>query len=201
MKISGDSTKQSTALAKITRPAIGDVLIRERLFKQLDKARLKPITCISSPAGSGKTTLVTSYLKSRMLDCVWYQVDAGDTDLATFFYYLGLAGKKAAPRRRKPLPLFTPEYMNGIPEFSRNFFGDFFGRLKTPSTLIFDNYQDVKENAPLHGALVEGLSRLPEGINIMLVSRSSEPPRNSSRICLCNKSPFTGQTQRFLGKE
>jgi LuxR family maltose regulon positive regulatory protein len=176
MKISGNSTKQSTALAKITRPAIGDVLIRERLFKQLDAARLKPVTCISSPAGSGKTTLVTSYLKSRGLDCLWYQVDAGDGDLATFFYYLGLAGKKAAPRHRKPLPLFTPEYMDGIPEFSRNFFGDLFGRLKNPSTLIFDNYQDVQENASLHGALVEGLSRLPEGVNIMLVSRSSEPP-------------------------
>jgi len=176
MKISGKSTKQSTALAKITRPIIGDVLIRERLFKQLDEARRKPVTCISSPAGSGKTTLVTSYLESRELDCLWYQVDEGDGDLATFFYYLGLAGKKAAPRRRKPLPLFTPEYMDGIPEFSRNFFGDLFSRLKNPSTLIFDNYQDVQENAPLHTALVEGLSRLPEGVNIMLVSRSYEPP-------------------------
>ncbi len=176
MKSRSEETFQTAALAKITRPTIGDVLIRERLFKQLDEARQKPVICIASPAGSGKTTLVTSYLESRGWTVSGTRLMPVMETLPPFFIILALQVKKPPQGGIKPLPLFTPEYMHGIPEFSRNFFGDLFSRLKKPSILIFDNYQDVEENAPLHVALVEGLSRLPEGVNIMLVSRSTEPP-------------------------
>lgn len=85
------------AIAKITRPRLSDVLHRPRLFRLLDRCRKAPVTWISGPAGSGKTTLVASYLDARKIPCLWYQMDGGDADLATFFYYLGLAAKR---RRR-----------------------------------------------------------------------------------------------------
>ena len=62
-------------------------------------------------AGSGKTALTASYLDNGKFPCLWYRMDEGDGDIATFFYYLGLAAKKASPRKRKPLPLLTPEYL------------------------------------------------------------------------------------------
>ena len=136
--------KQTINIAKITAPQAEEgMLHRERLFQKLDSARKKRIIWVAGPAGSGKTTLLSSYIRSRSLPCLWYQVDGGDNDLATFFYYLGLAAKKAAPRRRKTLPLLTAEYLMGIPEFSRNFFEELFNRLKPPAVLVFDNYQEV----------------------------------------------------------
>ena len=77
----------TTSLAKITPPRVHDVYLRERLFKELDAARKHPIIWISAPAGSGKTTLVASYLQQHKIDPLWYQVDAGDSDIASFFYY------------------------------------------------------------------------------------------------------------------
>ena len=167
--------RQATPLAKITRPVPTGVIQRDPLFRRLDQARNHPVIWISGPAGSGKTTLASSYLEARALPCLWYQVDSGDADLATFFYYLGLAGKKAAPRRRRPLPALTPEYLLGIPEFSRDFFEELCRRVGSPAALVFDNCQLVEEDAPFYLALLEGLNRLPEGTHLVLLSRADPP--------------------------
>jgi ATP/maltotriose-dependent transcriptional regulator MalT len=50
--------------------------------------RERPVIWIAGPAGCGKTTLVSSYLEARGIPCLWDQIDQGDADPATFFYYL-----------------------------------------------------------------------------------------------------------------
>jgi ATP/maltotriose-dependent transcriptional regulator MalT len=52
-----------------------------------------------------KTTLVASYFYAHSLLCIWYNFDEGDNDLATFFYYMGQAAKRAVFRRKISLPL------------------------------------------------------------------------------------------------
>ncbi|MFN3479813.1 MAG: hypothetical protein ACK415_05450, partial [Thermodesulfovibrionales bacterium] len=79
------------SIAKISCPSISGIVPRERLFNLLDNSLRRPVVWISAPAGSGKTTLVASYLDSRKIQCLWYQVDEGDADIPTFFYYMGLA--------------------------------------------------------------------------------------------------------------
>jgi DNA-binding SARP family transcriptional activator len=163
-------------MGKITPPIITGILPRKRLFSMLDGMRERPIVWISSPAGSGKTTLVGSYLEARNLSCLWYQLDEDDADPATFFYYLGQAARKAAPRKQKPLPLLTLEYRQGIPTFTRRYFENLFERLTIPSVLVFDNYQDVPEGSPFHEIILNGLSSVPDGLNIILISRKDPPP-------------------------
>ena len=53
---------------------------------------------------------------------LWYEVDETDTDLATFFYFLGGAARIATPRRRSALPLFTPQHQAGARAFARMYF-------------------------------------------------------------------------------
>jgi ATP/maltotriose-dependent transcriptional regulator MalT/DNA-binding SARP family transcriptional activator len=163
-------------IAKITRPILTEVFPRKRLFEAMDRSRKRPVTWIAGPPGCGKTTLVSSYLDARKLPCLWYQVDPGDADPATFFYYLGLAAREAAPRKRKPLPLLTPEYRQGMSTFTLRYFEDLFARLKTPSAVVFDNYQEAPEEAPFHEIILNGLSRIPEGIKAILISRRNPPP-------------------------
>jgi hypothetical protein len=95
-------------VGKVTRPTLPEVYAREKLFKTLDRLRQQPVIWISGPGGSGKTTLVSSYLDSRNLSCLWYQLDEGDKDPATFFYYLSKAAKKAFPHKKSSLPLLHP---------------------------------------------------------------------------------------------
>ena len=87
-------TRAAQQLAKLTRPRLHKAVARERLFAVLDEAREhKPAICVVGPPGAGKTTVVASWLDARDIKGIWYQVDPGDADLATFFYYLGLAAK------------------------------------------------------------------------------------------------------------
>jgi LuxR family transcriptional regulator, maltose regulon positive regulatory protein len=119
-------------LAKITHPLVRGVLLRKRLFTALGRARKKPTICTCGPAGSGKTTLVASYLDTRKLPSLWHREDERDADIAAFFYYMGFAGKTGVSRSRKVLPLLTFEYLMGINTFTQRDFERLFARLKPP---------------------------------------------------------------------
>ncbi len=173
------------SIAKITRPHLADYFPRKRLFGVIEQARSRPAVWITGPPGSGKTTLVGSYIEHRRLTCLWYQVDEGDGDPATFFYYLGLAVEHAAPQERKPLPLLTPEYAQGLATFARNFFRESFARLKPPFIVVFDNYQEAPADALLHEVIREGLLQIPDGGTVILISRG-EPPAAVARLRMNN---------------
>jgi ATP/maltotriose-dependent transcriptional regulator MalT/DNA-binding SARP family transcriptional activator len=186
---------KAPSLAKITRPRTKGILHRKRLFRLLDKSRDRPIIWILGPPGSGKTTLIASYLDSKELPCLWYQIDEGDSDMASFFYYMGLAAKRAAPRKRKPLPLLTHEYLYGISTFTKRYFENLYSSLTPPILplnkgrskeglkrgkgrflIVFDNYQDILAASKFHDLLIEGLTIIPKGINVIFISRSEPPP-------------------------
>ncbi|MDH4161172.1 MAG: hypothetical protein OEW15_00575 [Nitrospirota bacterium] len=162
------------SIAKLSIPSTKGSVARTRLFKSLDEGS-RPVTWISGPAGSGKTTLIASYCAVRRLPTLWYRADAGDGDPATFFYYLGLAARKAAPRRRKPLPLFTPEYFLGAAVFAQRYFEELFGRLPSRAAIVIDDYHTVAPDSPLHAMTAAGFGVLPEGIRVFVTSRSGPP--------------------------
>jgi LuxR family transcriptional regulator, maltose regulon positive regulatory protein len=160
--------------AKLTVPRLGRVLSRTRLLKQCDRLAVHKLVWIAAPGGSGKTTLLAEYLGSRKRAHLWYQVDAGDQDIASFFNNLATAVERGSRLKRK-LTRFTPEYALGLPAFSRNFFRGLFARIKTPACIVFDNYQDVGETAVLDTVLAHAIDELPEGITIIALSRSTLP--------------------------
>jgi DNA-binding SARP family transcriptional activator len=168
-------------MVKISRPTPKDAFLRHRLFDHLDQMRRFPVIWISAPAGSGKTTLVSSYIENRNIPCLWYQVDKGDTDVATFFYYMREAAKNASPRKRISLPLLTPEYLQGFSTFALRYFEHLYNRLKTPSILVFDNYHEAPLDSPLHEVMSSAFSLLPEGNNVVVISRN-DPPATVARL-------------------
>jgi LuxR family maltose regulon positive regulatory protein len=170
-------TGKSASLAKITGPKVKGILLRKRLFRRLDICRQLPVTWVSGPAGCGKTSLVASYLDQRKIPHLWYQVDEGDSDLATFFHYMGQAAKTASPRRQTPLPLLTPEYLAGVSTFTLRYFEELYRRLRIPTVLVFDNCHRVPAESPFHEIVLAGVSSIPEGINLILISRSEPPPK------------------------
>ena len=193
--------KNKASIAKISRPNISGTFARKRLFTLLDDCRKRQIVWVAGPAGSGKTTLIANYLDERRLPCLWYQVDAGDADIAGFFYYLGLAAQKAAPRFRKALPLLTPEYLLGVSVFTRSFFENMYSRLKPPFVVVLDNYQEAPDQSPLHDLINSGLSLIPPGIHVFVLSRN-EPPAAFTRLRANNAMQVVGWNElRFTLEE
>src|SRR5579859_6556050 len=147
---------KSAQLAKLTRPRLHKAVARERLFTKLDEAREhKPAICVVGPPGAGKTTLVASWLDARAIKGIWYQVDPGDADLATFFYYLGEAARPFTRRGQRPLPLLTPEYLHDVEGFSRRYFRELFSRLPEGATLVLDNCQEVGSEQLFHQLITQ----------------------------------------------
>jgi len=168
-------------IAKLSRPRLHGAVARERLYRELDAASAHAGLWVQGPPGAGKTTLVASWLDARDIPGIWYQVDSGDADLSTFFYYLQRATEGFRRKRQPPLPLLTPEYREDLTGFSRRFFRGLFELLPDCATLVLDNYQEVVESEPFHEIIAEAINEVPEGGLLIVISRR-DPPDSYVRL-------------------
>ncbi len=192
--------RKQVTINKLTPPELPKVVLRKHLFRILDKKEHYQATWVSAMAGSGKTTLVASYLNNGNFPCLWYQMDEGDSDIATFFYYLGLAVKKATPRKRKSLPFLTPEYLPGVSVFARRFFENLCSRVSPPFYLIFDNYHEISPASPFHDVFKDALSGISPDIHIIVMSRT-DPPQAFAGMLANNKMRIIGSNHLSLNLE
>jgi ATP/maltotriose-dependent transcriptional regulator MalT/DNA-binding SARP family transcriptional activator len=158
------------------RPVAAAVIPRPRLFGALDRAPDTAWLC--GPPGSGKTALASSYVEARRRPSAWYQIDAGDGDLATFFDSMSLV---APAGRRACLPAFTSAFAAGAATFTRRFFQSFFDRCPRPFLLVLDDYDLLPPWAPLHEMVAELVAAVPPGCRVIVISRD-EPPPSLSRV-------------------
>jgi len=159
-------------LAKLVQPDVSGLIERERLFKLLDRSR-DGFCWVMGPAGSGKTSLLTSWAASRQKHTLWYRVDLADADPATFFHYFSLAlGEYAAH-----LPAFSVEHIPNLEIFARRYFRACFQAIPTNTVIIFDNCHTVNPDDSffllLHWLLEE---RIP-GVSVVCTSRQVMPAR------------------------
>jgi len=165
-------------IAKITCPSAGPALPRPRLFELLDDHSMRRrIVWVTAPPGAGKTTLASTYLAAGRLPALWYSLDPGDADLPTFFHFLAMA----VPRRRKPLPVLTPDRRPGLPVFTLRFFEELGARLPPRALLVFDNYHDVPVTGELDEILTTALVSLRVEQRLLVLSRLP-PPSKLARL-------------------
>lgn len=166
---------------KINRPKLVKVFQRERLFRMLDDNRNRSVIWVTSPAGAGKTTLITSFLESRHLDNIWYQIDGRDADPASFFHYMSQAFAKAGPRKPVALPVFSSEFISSIDTFALRYFETAFHMLSDPTMIVLDNFQIIPGDSILPALIATGLSVVPDHIQVIVISRE-RPPSEFSRF-------------------
>jgi ATP/maltotriose-dependent transcriptional regulator MalT len=64
----------------------------------------------------------------------------------------------------------------GIGVFTVRYFEELCLRLKRPCLIVFDNYQDLPPDSPLHDVLPDAFSQLPQGVRVVVISRNDPPP-------------------------
>lgn len=173
--------KKQTQLAKLSRPRLYDAVPRERLFSLLDEKRKHPAIWVCGPPGAGKTTLVGTYLEARTLDGLWYQIDAGDQDVTSLFFYLSQAAA-SFPGKRKQLPKLAAEQLPNIAVFARRFFRALWEALPGNFAIVLDNFQDASSSPELVQLVDVLISEVPDSRHVLIISRNEPPPELSAQV-------------------
>ena len=164
----------TTAFAKSTRPEIGGVVRRERLFTRLDGSAARTLAWISAPPGYGKTTLAATYLEARNYRWAWYELDRDDDDAENAFHYLSHAVRKLASDELD-LPAFRQEHRSDLAAFSRRFFRALFASARQPTALVLDNLHELSADSDLRVILEAGLGQVPRQCCVVVTSREGPP--------------------------
>lgn len=159
--------------AKLSRPRVYHALPRSRLFELIDRGRKEhAVLWIASPPGAGKTTLAASYLGASQAPAIWCQVDQGDSDPSTLFFFLSEALRDAG---HLP-PALPPEVQGDAARIQRMFFRNLYARLPADAVLVLDNLHEFDwDNS---GQLLEyAFAEVPFGLTILALSRDAPPAR------------------------
>ncbi len=144
---------------------------RSRLLARLVVAPQTKLILVSAPAGYGKTTLVTAWL--RQLDGVqscWLSLDEDDGDPQQFFRYLA-AAIEALPNTQSALrQLLQSNQPLPAKTLARAFINDV-TPVETPFCLILDDYHAI-DSADVDAALATLLELMPPQMTLLLTSRS-----------------------------
>jgi LuxR family transcriptional regulator, maltose regulon positive regulatory protein len=78
-------------------PVRSNQITRPHLIDLLNGGMDKTLILVSAPAGYGKTTLVSRWLKETGIPSSWLSLDAGDNNPACFLQYLLAAIQSISP--------------------------------------------------------------------------------------------------------
>jgi ATP/maltotriose-dependent transcriptional regulator MalT/DNA-binding SARP family transcriptional activator len=155
------------------------VVNRSRLFDEIESAMASKALWVNGPPGSGKTTLIASYIESRDIQTLWYQLDSTDTDIASFFYYL----RQSALKHSKEATHAIPELPSGADDwvkYGQSLIRAIYTRFNGPLMIIFDNYESIQPHSELHEVFNRVIEQVPSRSLITFISRNA-PTSNLAR--------------------
>jgi len=172
---------------KLHPPPVTGALMRPRLVAQLDDGLDFPLTLICTPAGFGKTTLLSTWfeqLKHRAngaaVRTAWYSLDEGDNDLQVFLRYLVTAVSRAYPNTcGETLELLRAPLQPQARLLNTAFVNDL-ESLPGPLVLVLDDYH-AADAEPVHELLRELCRHWPRPLHLILTSRK-DPPLPIARL-------------------
>jgi ATP/maltotriose-dependent transcriptional regulator MalT len=154
-----------------TRP---EQVRRTRLFERLDAGLSRKLTLIAAPAGFGKTTLVSAWVKERGITTAWLSLDKDDNDPGRYWSYFitalqtveaGIGEDGLALLRSMPSPSFESILHRLLNEI---------GNIQTRFVLVQDDFH-VIENQQIQEGIQFLVNHLPSSMNLILSTRANPP--------------------------
>jgi LuxR family maltose regulon positive regulatory protein len=168
--------------AKLRAPVTSDRYVRRgRLLTLLDAATTAPLTVISAPAGSGKTTLAAGWVEESSIRTAWVSLDNTDRDARQFWASVIAAIQVLAPacgaRATLALRGGAP-----IPETVGHLLDDLDADGQAQAVLIIDDLHLVDDEPAVASSLALFAQHLPTWLHLVLSSRRDpELPKERMR--------------------
>ncbi|WP_279085156.1 HTH-type transcriptional regulator MalT [Kluyvera ascorbata] len=157
--------------SKLSRPVrLDHTVIRDRLLAKLSGANNYRLALITSPAGYGKTTLISQWA-AGMSDLGWYSLDEGDNQQERFASYLIAAIQQATGGHCEASENMVQkrQYASLSSLFSQLFIE--LSEWQRPLYLVIDDYHLIT-NPVIHDAMRFFLRHQPENLTLVVLSRN-----------------------------
>lgn len=165
---------------KLHAPAASkNVVSRDRLMINLQRARECRLTLVVASAGSGKTTAVLDWLGKCGLPYAWLSLDSQDNDPVTFWHYVCASLESIAVGIRKDTDyvLSSRELLNAGVHI--NILIDRLSEVQSDFLLVLDDLHLITDPSILEG-LSYLIDYLPPQMHLVLISRT-EPEIDLAR--------------------
>lgn len=157
--------------SKLSRPVrLENTVVRDRLLVKLSTAANYRLALITSPAGYGKTTLVSQWAAGKN-ELGWYSLDEGDNQQERFASYLITALQQATGGH-----CVSSEVMAQKRQYASlsSLFAQLFIELAEwhrPVFLVIDDYHLIN-NPVIHEAMRFFIRHQPENLTLVVLSRN-----------------------------
>ena len=182
------SPEQSEPLlrTKLFVPSVrSNQITRPRLIELLNGGLDKALILVSAPAGYGKTTLLSSWLRETRISSAWLSLDKRDNDPVRFLQYFLSALQQIVPT----VGLDLLDMLQGIQpppyEALLSLVINDIDQNPAPCVLVLDDFH-VIEAQPILEMLVFLLDHMPPPMHLALLSRT-DPPLPLSRLRVRNQ--------------
>ncbi len=152
-------------------------MTRPRLLAQLDRGLAQGLILISAPAGYGKTSLATDWLRQRpSLTTAWVSLDGNDNDLDIFLRYLTTAVHNTFPQERPCANTQTLLNATQSPplETVANALINDLARLPHSLLLTLDDYHLITHPS-IQQVMASLIRHQPPTLQLLLISRVDPP--------------------------
>ena len=158
--------------SKLYIPRSDALIARPHLVERLNDSLSRRLILVAAPAGSGKTSLVSAWLREIDLPAAWLSLDAADSDPIRFITYFVAACRQIEPvigqsvlsilqtPQPPPFDALMPLLIN---DFTNTAAGGHY-------LLVLDDYQFIKDS-PIHEAVNFLLDHMPPKLQLVLITR------------------------------
>lgn len=153
---------------------------RPRLLERLKQATHAPLVIVSAPAGFGKTSLISEWVRIADLRTAWISLDESDNDPARFWMAVTNAMETLLPGVGKnALDLLSSRQPPAVQSLLTSLLNDLamYTRVDNhlpPACLVLDDIHQLT-NPAIHEGLLFFIERLPHQLQLVMVGRSDPP--------------------------
>jgi ATP-dependent transcriptional regulator len=160
------------------------IVPRSHVYTLLNTSRERPLTLVTAPAGFGKTTLVSEWLRQQTCPAAWVSLEPTDNEPVRFWRYVVQALHHAYPNSDIHLSLHAlAAHEQGEPFLTVLI--NALVQLHTEIILVLDDYHTITDPVIQQG-LIFLLEHLPPQLHLFLLTRH-EPPLPLARLRVQSK--------------
>jgi len=147
-----------------------NLVSRQHLVDRLNKCLDYPLTLVAAPAGFGKTTLVSTWVRNLSQPVAWLTLDAADNDPVVFLRYLVAALQQIDPAIgqdvRGALEASGPPSIGALIAALINDLS----KLPADFVLVLDDFHTI-DDAAIHAAIGALVAHQPPQMHLVIATR------------------------------